>query len=49
MGGRGWVDVWVEGTEHRGETCLGACPTGTPIDDVEWERKLFTLHIKSSF
>lgn len=45
-GGR---EGWVEGFEHRGEACLGFSPTGTPIDDVEWKRSLFTLHIKSSF
>lgn len=45
-GGR---EGWVEGFQHRGEARLGFSPTGTPIDDVEWKRSLFTLHIKSSF
>lgn len=34
---------WAEGIEHRGEACLGSCPTGTPIDDVEWKRRLFNF------
>lgn len=40
----GGVGGWMEGTEHRGETCLGPSPAATPIDGVEWERRLFTLH-----
>lgn len=40
----------MEGTEHRGEACLGSFPTATPMDDdVEWKKRLFTLHIESSF